>query len=201
LIPLNFGWTALLFEWRRSTTIPPTWTIGFLVRPRSGSPPWNCFAGCIMEITRIPTDFKEFFELLNEEKVEYLLIGGYAVAYHGYPRYTADMDIWINPNPNNLESLILALRKFGFKSQPFTVETFLGKEKIFQFGVPPTRIDLITFTPGVEFEECYPKADTIQIERMKIFVIDRESLVKNKRACGRPKDIVDVEELAKQKTK
>jgi hypothetical protein len=144
-------------------------------------------------------DFKEFFELLSEEKVEYLLIGGYAVAYHGYPRYTADIDIWINPLRENLELLICALRRFGFKSQPFTVETFLGKEKIFQFGVPPTRIDLITFVPGLEFADCYPKAEQMILGGLKILVIDRESLVKNKRACGRPKDIVDLEELLKRK--
>jgi hypothetical protein len=144
-------------------------------------------------------DFKEFFELLIEEKVEYLLIGGYAVAYHGYPRYTADMDIWINPTRENLESLIRALRRFGFKSQPFTVETFLGKENVFQFGVPPTRIDLITFAPGVEFADCYPKAEKTILGGLEILVIDRENLVRNKRACGRPKDVIDLEELSKGK--
>lgn len=149
-----------------------------------------------MEIT---TDFKEFFELLNEEKVEYLLIGGYAVAYHGYPRYTADIDIWINPTNDNLESLIRVLRRFGFKSQPFTIETFLGKEKIFQFGVPPTRIDLITFLPGVEFAECYPTAESINSGGVKIVVIDRDNLIKNKLACGRPKDLIDLEQLSKRK--
>ena len=131
-----------------------------------------------MEIT---ADFKEFFALLIDEKVEYLLIGGYAVAYHGYPRYTADIDIWINPTHGNLGALIRVLRRFGFKTQPFTVETFLGKEKIFQFGVPPTRIDLITFLPGVEFADCFPKAETMAVGNLKILVIDRENLIKNKR--------------------
>jgi hypothetical protein len=150
---------------------------------------------------QLPPDFKEFFELLSGEKVEYLLVGGHAVAYHGYPRYTADMDIWVNPSRENLESLIQVLRRFGFKTQPFTTDSFLGREKIFQFGVPPTRIDLITFLPGVEFAECYSQAETFVLGDLKILVIDRENLLKNKRACGRPKDIVDLDALSKRRRK
>jgi hypothetical protein len=148
-----------------------------------------------MEIT---ADFKEFFELLNEEKIEYLLVGGHAVAFHGYPRFTADMDIWIKPARENLDSLIRVLRRFGFKTQPFSVEMFLGKEKIFQIGFPPNRIDLITFLPGVDFADCYPKAETLAIGDLKILVIDRENLIKNMLVCDRPKDRIDVDELSKR---
>jgi hypothetical protein len=141
-------------------------------------------------------DFKEFFESLNANQVEYLVVGGYAVAFHGHPRYTKDIDIWVAMTPENAEKIIRALNAFGFGSLGLTAADFLTPDQIIQLGYEPSRIDLITTISGVEFSTCYPAHLKLEVDGIQIAVIDRENLAKNKKASGRPQDLADVAELS-----
>ena len=140
-------------------------------------------------------DFREFIQLLNSHKIKYLVVGGYAVTMHGYPRYTADIDIWFCIDKSNAEKLIEALRDFGFGSLDIKINDFLNPNKVIQLGYPPNRIDLLTSISGVEFDECYPKRVNTDIAGIQIDFIDLESLKKNKKATGRHKDLNDLENL------
>ena len=140
-------------------------------------------------------DFKEFIELLNENNVKYLVVGGYAVAFHGYPRYTKDIDIWIEISAGNAENMIKTLERFGFGSLNLKIEDFLEKDQIIQLGYPPNQIDLLTTITGVTFEECYKLKIQIEIQGLKINFIDIENLKNNKRATGRLQDLADIENL------
>jgi hypothetical protein len=108
-------------------------------------------------------DFKEFVELLIKHNAEYLIIGGYAVGVYGYPRYTGDLDIWLNPTKENAEKIIQAVKEFGFGSFKLTVDDFTKNGNIIQMGNPPLRIDLLTEIDGVEFNECYRNREIITI--------------------------------------
>ena len=143
----------------------------------------------------LPTDFKDFLRLLNEKAVEYLLVGGYAVGHHGYPRATGDMDIWIARNVLNSERLAAALRAFGFSSSDITVGVFLEADRVVRMGNPPLRIELLTSISGVEFEDCWLKREVIIMDDLPINVIDMDSLKANKQASGRLKDMTDLEHL------
>lgn len=140
-------------------------------------------------------DFKEFFQLLNANGVRYLIIGGYAVAYHGYPRYTKDIDVWIWLNSSNAERLVKALGDFGFASLGLKPTDFLESDTVIQLGHAPNRIDLIMGASGVDFEESYAVRKEEEIEGVKLFFIDLENLKKNKRASGRLQDLADIENL------
>lgn len=137
-------------------------------------------------------DFKEFLRLLNSSKVRYLLIGGYAVNFHGHHRTTGDMDIWIAVDPDNAPRVSEALRQFGFAAGMVPPEMFLEKGKIFRFGVKPVRIELLTSPSGIDFENCYPRRIEAQIDGIAVPVVALEDLRKNKRAAGRPKDQDDL---------
>lgn len=141
-------------------------------------------------------DFKEFIKLLNEHKVEYLLVGGYAVILYGSPRYTGDIDFWIKPEKENVKKLITMLSAFGFSSLNIKVEDFNQADQILQLGFPPFRIDLMTSISGVDFDECAKNSKTFEIEGMKINVIGLEDLKKNKKATGRHKDLDDLNNLS-----
>ena len=108
-----------------------------------------------MAIMNLPPDFREFLRLLNAHQVEYLLIGGYAVAYHGYPRATADMGIWIATHPRNAAQVVAALKEFGFDVPELSVELFQTENQIVRMGKPPVRIEIVTGISGVKFAECY----------------------------------------------
>ena len=103
----------------------------------------------------LPLDFKEFLSLLNQHKVEYLLIGGYAVVYHGYPRATHDIDVWIAIQQDNAERVVAALREFGFDTPDLSPRLFLQDKMVVRMGVPPMRIEVVTAISGVGFAECY----------------------------------------------
>lgn len=141
-------------------------------------------------------DYREFIQSLNDNGVRYLVVGGYAVAAHGHPRYTKDIDIWIWLNPANSTQLIQALHEFGFGTLGLTPEDFLEPDQIVQLGYPPNRIDLITTIPGVNFEICYPDRKVIDIDGIAVNFIDLESLKTNKRASGRAQDLADLENLS-----
>jgi hypothetical protein len=143
----------------------------------------------------INKDFREFIELLNSNNVKYLVVGGYAVAFHGYPRYTKDMDIWIWINENNAKKLIKTLEEFGFSSLGLKKEDFLKPEYVIQLGYPPNRIDILTKISGLEFEKCYKSRVKTNMDGITIDFINLENLKKNKKAIGRFKDLADLENL------
>ena len=140
-------------------------------------------------------DFKEFMQLLNDNQVRYLVLGGYAVALHGYPRYTKDIDIWIEMSSLNAYNLIKALEGFGFGSLGLTIDDFLTPDQVIQLGYPPNRIDLITTPDGVEFQTCYLSRIEVKIDDIIVNFIDLENLKKNKKASGRLQDLADLENL------
>ena len=143
----------------------------------------------------INKDFREFIKLLNSNNVKYLVVGGYAVAFHGYPRYTKNMDIWIWINENNAKKLIKTLEEFGFSSLGLKKEDFLKPEYVIQLGYPPNRIDILTKISGLEFEKCYKSRIKTNMDGITIDFIDLENLKKNKKAIGRFKDLADLENL------
>lgn len=140
-------------------------------------------------------DFKEFIKSLNENSVLYLVVGGYAVALHGYPRYTKDLDIWIDRAATNAISLVNALADFGFAGLGLREEDFLVPDQIIQLGYPPNRIDLVTDLPGVDFEICYNDKVQVEMDGVTVNFIDVENLKQNKRASGRYQDLADLENL------
>jgi len=142
----------------------------------------------------LPVDFKEFLNLLRSHGVRYLLIGGYAVGYHGYPRATGDLDIWIAVEPGNASRIVDAVREFGFATPHLDVGLFL-REGMVRMGEVPFRIEILTSISGVSFEECYEKRIVDMLDGVEVSLIDRENLKKNKRASGRHKDLADLEKL------
>lgn len=140
-------------------------------------------------------DFREFIELLGAEGVRYLVVGGYAVAFHGYPRYTKDLDIWIDSTNENAVRLISALEQFGFGSLGLKREDFLEEDTIIQLGYLPNRIDLISSLEGVNFDDCYRARVEVVMEDLKVNFIDLENLVTNKLASARPQDLADLDNL------
>jgi predicted nucleotidyltransferase len=134
-------------------------------------------------------DFKEFVELLIKNKAEYLVVGGYAVAIHGYPRYTGDLDIWLNPTPENAKSILRAVNEFGFSSFNLTESDFTKPGNVIQLGYPPLRIDLLTEVDGVTFEECFINRKEVQMDNLVVNFIGYEDLIKNKKESGRLRDI------------
>ena len=140
-------------------------------------------------------DFKEFIESLNISQVRYLVVGGYAVALHGHPRYTKDLDIWIDRTTENAARTIKALEIFGFSSLDLQAADFLEADQIIQLGYPPNRIDLLTSVPGVDFTACFESKVQITVEGTPVNFIDLESLKKNKKASGRFQDLADLENL------
>jgi hypothetical protein len=140
-------------------------------------------------------DFREFVELLNSTNVEYLLVGGYALAAHGHPRYTGDIDFWVNPTPDNARRLMSVLTQFGFGSLGLSDADFLQPDAVVQLGYPPARIDLLTTIDGVSFEACYGRRRDVTLGGVTLALIDVDDLRANKRAAGRPKDIADLDSL------
>jgi hypothetical protein len=140
-------------------------------------------------------DFREFIELLIKNKVEYLIVGGYAVGIHGHPRYTGDLDIWLNPTPNNAELILKSVNEFGFSSYQLSTEDFTKSGNIIQLGYPPLRIDLLTEIDGVTFEKCYKNRKEVVIENLVVYFIGYHDLLKNKKESGRPRDIDDIDNL------
>ena len=148
-----------------------------------------------MATIQLPPDFKEFLQLLNAHNVKYLLIGGYAVGYHGYPRATVDMDIWIAIHPQNAQKVVAVLQEFGFDLPELNEELFLQKDKIIRMGVPPMRLEILTSISGVEFDACYENRIEDELDGVKINLIALDDLKRNKLASGRYKDLNDLENL------
>ncbi|MBP1467367.1 nucleotidyltransferase [Candidatus Chloroploca sp. M-50] len=148
-----------------------------------------------MVTLQLPPDFKEFLQLLNDNEVKYLLVGGYAVAYYGYPRATGDIDFWLAVDPNNAARMVAVLDAFGFGSSGTTPDVFLQDDNIVQMGVPPMRIDLFTTLSGVTFADCFARRVQDVIDGIAVNIISLEDLKANKQASGRLKDLNDLSQL------
>ena len=140
-------------------------------------------------------DFKEFIKLSGDHDVLYLVVGGYAVAFHGYPRYTKDLVLWIHSAKSNAKKMLKVLQDFGFGSLELKVDDFINPEQIIQLGYPPNRIDILTDLKGLNFKECYSSKIVVIIENTPVNFIELENLKKNKKATGRYQDLADLENL------
>ena len=145
--------------------------------------------------TTLPSDFSEFLKLLNKNEVRYLLVGGYAVGHHGHVRGTADMDIWVDRDGDNAVRVVAALAEFGFRGPNVSAKDFEEPGKVIRLGVPPVRIELLTSISGVAFDECYRSRVVAEWDDLRVDVISREMLQRNKRARGRAKNLDDLQNL------
>jgi len=145
-----------------------------------------------MDTIQLPQDFREFLRLLNLKKVEYLIIGGYAVVYHGYPRSTGDIDIWISNTPENAARTQEALEEFGFSCP---IDVLLQDDQVVRMGISPFRIEVLTTIDGVEFSDCYSERVMADVNGVEVSLISLSCLKENKKASGRSKDINDLEQL------
>ena len=158
--------------------------------------PWSkSVRSIIVGDTVLNQDFREFIRSLNDKQVRYLVIGGYAVALHGHPRYTKDLDVWVERSHQNAEKIVKALEQFGFGSLGIRVDDFLVPDQVIQFGNPPNRIDLLVTIPGVDFSVCYESRVQVDIEGVSVDFIDLNNLKRNKQASGRMQDLADLENL------
>ena len=148
-----------------------------------------------MDAPQLPDDFREFLRLLNAHRVEYLLVGGYAVGIHGYPRATIDLDVWVAATPRNAGQLVGALQEFGFDVPALEPGLFLNRSSIVRFGTPPFRIEVMTAIDGVEFDACRGNAVDVDLDGLHVPVISLDDLKINKRAAGRHKDLADLDNL------
>ena len=148
-----------------------------------------------MEVDR---NFVEFFGLLTERRVKFLIVGGYAVNYYGYPRYTGDIDIWLRLDEANVELAVRAVEDFGFAALGLQPEDLNRPYQVLQLGYEPARIDILTTVDGVDFESCYAAATRVEIDEYDVPFISLADLLRAKRATGRAKDLADVEGLEKR---
>lgn len=143
----------------------------------------------------VQKDFRDLCALLNVHQVEYMIVGAYALAFHGAPRYTGDLDIFVKPDPENARRIVSALNDFGFGSTNLSHSDFVVEDRVIQLGYPPVRIDLMTSLTGISWEE----ADLGKVEGkygdVRVYFIGREQLIKNKKALGRKKDLADLEAI------
>jgi len=140
-------------------------------------------------------DYRDMLRVLSEEKVRFILVGAYALAAHGYPRATMDIDIWVMPSPQNADALLRALSRFSAPLHNLTKEDLLKEGTIFQIGVAPRRIDIITTASGLQFETTYQNSIPVNIEGIEVRIPSVDDLILNKRAIGRTKDLADAEAL------
>lgn len=140
-------------------------------------------------------DLREFIELLNAFKVRYIVVGAFAVAYHGYPRYTGDIDLFIERSSENAQCILNAIQQFGFGDLDLSSEDFLQEDQVIQLGVAPNRIDLLTFLSGVDFQEAWATRLQGEIAGLSVPIISKELLKKNKAASGRSQDLADLDHL------
>jgi hypothetical protein len=141
----------------------------------------------------VQQDFRDLLELFNKEKVEYIIVGAYALGFHGAPRYTGDLDVLVRPEPINAKRIIQALEEFGFGSVGLTPADFEEECKVVQLGFPPVRVDIITSITGVSWEQARMGRVAGKFGDLSVYFIGRDDFIANKRALGRKKDIADLE--------
>jgi len=140
-------------------------------------------------------DFEEFIRILNEQGVEYLVVGGYALAFHGRPRHTGDLDIWIDVSEENAGRMLLVLQDFGLASLGFEKEDFLKEGYVTQIGYPPLRIDILNTIDGVSFKDAYQSKELVNLDGLQVAYIGLRDFIKNKEAVGRARDLSDIKEI------
>jgi predicted nucleotidyltransferase len=145
-------------------------------------------------------DYRDMLHALSDEKVRFILVGAYALAAHGYPRATMDIDIWVMPSLDNAEAVLRALRRFGAPLHNLTKEDLQKDGTIFQIGVAPRRIDIITAASGLQFEHTYQNSILVNIDGIDVRIPSIDDLIINKKATGRTKDLADAEALESLKT-
>ncbi|MEJ2422468.1 MAG: nucleotidyl transferase AbiEii/AbiGii toxin family protein, partial [Acidobacteriota bacterium] len=143
----------------------------------------------------VQSDFRDLLELLNKHHVEFILVGGYALAFHGAPRYTGDMDLFVHRSSKNAASIMAALNEFGFGGVGLTTDDFLKENTVIQLGVPPVRIDLVTSLTGVSWEDAYLSRESANYGGVPVSYIGRDQFITNKKATGRKRDLADLEAL------
>jgi hypothetical protein len=148
-----------------------------------------------MEVQR---DFRDLLELLNAHKVEYMIVGAYALAFHGAPRYTGDIDIYVRPDPENAQRVMVALNDFGFGSAGLKAADFEIGDKVVQLGFPPVRVDIVTSITGISWEEAVSGRVEGTYGDIRVHYIGREQFISNKRVLGRKKDLADLEALGEE---
>lgn len=146
---------------------------------------------------KLQKDLRAFIELLNARGVEYLVVGGHAVAFHGYPRFTGDIDLLVQRSEDNARRIAAVLDDFGFGADSALEEALVQPDKILQLGRPPNRIDLLTSVSGVDYADAAERAITARLDGLEVRFPSLETLLRNKKASGRAKDLADVEELEK----
>lgn len=140
-------------------------------------------------------DYRDMLQCLADEKAKFILVGAYALAAHGYPRATMDIDIWVLPSPENALAVICALRRFGAPLEDLTQSDLCKDDTVFQIGVAPRRIDIMTGASGLAFDEAFARAAETVIEGIPVHILSVDDLIQNKRSTGRTKDLADIEIL------
>lgn len=181
---------------RRHSRQPRIWRIGSRNQCRRGSTHWkHCGTSTLKGSLMLTSDFKEFAELLNSNGVEYLVVGGYALAAYGHPRYTGDLDFWIGTDEVNAEKVLAALAQFGFGALGIAREDLTTPNRVIQLGYPPGRIDLLTSIDGVDFEPSFLRRMTARLDGVDLHFICLVDFKVNKKAVGRHQDLADLEAL------
>ena len=148
-----------------------------------------------VNVTILNEDYRDMLQSLSDEKVKFLLVGAYALAAHGYPRATMDIDIWVMPSPENADAVLRALKRFGASLRDLTKQDLQTEGIVFQIGIAPRRIDIITTASGLKFDETFNRSISVDIERIRVRIPTLDDLILNKRAVGRTKDTADAEAL------
>jgi hypothetical protein len=146
----------------------------------------------------VQKDFRDLLALFNARKVDYIIVGAYALAYHGAPRYTGDMDILVRPDSENAKRILRALEEFGFGSLGLKVKDFATLDKVVQLGVAPVRIDIVTSLTGVSWEDVDAGRVAGTYGGLKVYYIGKREFTLNKRALGRKKDLADLEAIGEE---
>lgn len=144
---------------------------------------------------KLAADFNDFLKLCLRHEVRFLVVGGYAVVHHSRPRYTGDLDIWVEASLENATRIVAVLQEFGFPAHTVSTSMITEQKEIIRMGFEPMRLELFTRIPGVDFAQCFERRELVKIGRMNVPFIGLEDLKINKRASGRPKDLQDLEEL------
>lgn len=146
------------------------------------------------------SDYKDMLQVLLDNNVKFLLVGAYAMGAHGYPRATGDIDIWVEPTAENSPKVYRSMKAFGAPLHDIDKSTFATPSVVFQIGVAPRRIDIITTLSGIEFDDAYQQRQIIEMEGMNIPILSFDDLIRNKRATGRDKDRLDADRLEKERS-
>jgi hypothetical protein len=146
-------------------------------------------------LAKLQTDLREFIILLNSHNVEYIVVGGHAVAFHGHPRFTGDIDFFIRTTPENVSRVLTVLDAFGFGKLGIVEHDLLERGRILQLGQPPNRIDVLTSISGVDFDSAWERRVQTLMDDQPVALLGWNELIRNKRAAGRQKDLADLEKL------